>query len=109
MGPLGIEEFILIIVAAIIIYGGSLPSMLRDIGKYIGKLKRYFDEAKSELESQIQIAASVDTEADNPKKSDASDDKKEGTDGSAEKKNDSSSDQKTDESTQFQNGKDKTV
>lgn len=45
---LGMNEILLILVVALLVYGGDLPQVARKIGRTIGSLKRAFLEASAE-------------------------------------------------------------
>lgn len=57
MGPLGIQELILIFVIALIVFGPKkLPELGRSVGKALAELKRTSNEIKSSIEKEIDEA-----------------------------------------------------
>ena len=57
---LGSGEILLILVVALLIYGGRLPEVARAIGKSIGELKRGFTETKDAVASELNHGLRVD-------------------------------------------------
>jgi Tat protein translocase TatB subunit len=55
MGPLGIQELILIFVIALIVFGPKkLPELGRSVGKALAELKRTSNEIRSSIEKEIE-------------------------------------------------------
>jgi sec-independent protein translocase protein TatA len=54
MGPLGVQEIVLIFVIALIVFGPKkLPELGRSIGKALGELKRASNDIKRSIEKEI--------------------------------------------------------
>ncbi len=53
MGPIGFEEILLIMIVAVIVYGGDLPSAMRNAAKNYRKAKDYLNQAKEEFIKNI--------------------------------------------------------
>jgi Tat protein translocase TatB subunit len=54
MGPLGIQEVILIFVIALIVFGPKkLPELGRQVGKALGELRRASNDIKRSIEKEI--------------------------------------------------------
>jgi sec-independent protein translocase protein TatA len=54
MGPLGIQELILILVIALIIFGPKkLPELGRTLGKTLAEFKRTSNEIKNSIEKEL--------------------------------------------------------
>lgn len=54
MGPLGIQEIVLIFVIALIVFGPKkLPELGRSIGKALGELRRASNDIKRSIEKEI--------------------------------------------------------
>jgi sec-independent protein translocase protein TatA len=57
MGPLGIQEIVLIFVIALIVFGPKkLPELGRSVGKAIGELRRASNDIKRSIEKEIDDA-----------------------------------------------------
>jgi TatA/E family protein of Tat protein translocase len=57
MGPLGIQELILIVVIALIVFGPrKLPELARSVGKSIGEFRRASNDIKRSIEKEIEQA-----------------------------------------------------
>jgi sec-independent protein translocase protein TatA len=55
MGPLGIQELILILVIALIIFGPKkLPELGRTLGKTLAEFKRTSNEIKNSIEKELE-------------------------------------------------------
>jgi Tat protein translocase TatB subunit len=54
MGPLGIQEIVLIFVIALIVFGPKkLPELGRQVGKALGELRRASNDIKRSIEKEI--------------------------------------------------------
>jgi sec-independent protein translocase protein TatA len=54
MGPLGIQELVLILVIALIVFGPKkLPELGRSLGKTIAEFKRTSNEIKNSIEKEL--------------------------------------------------------
>ncbi len=54
MGPLGVQEIVLIFVIALIVFGPKkLPELGRSIGKALGELRRASNDIKRSIEKEI--------------------------------------------------------
>jgi sec-independent protein translocase protein TatA len=54
MGPLGIQELILILVIALIVFGPKkLPELGRSLGKTLAEFKRTSNEIKNSIEKEL--------------------------------------------------------
>jgi sec-independent protein translocase protein TatA len=54
MGPLGIQEIVLIFVIALIVFGPKkLPELGRTVGKALGELRRASNDIKRSIEKEI--------------------------------------------------------
>ena len=54
MGPLGIQELILILVIALIVFGPkNLPELGRSLGKTLAEFKRTSNEIKNSIEKEL--------------------------------------------------------
>ncbi len=54
MGPLGIQEIVLIFVIALIVFGPKkLPELGRSVGKALGELRRASNDIKRSIEKEI--------------------------------------------------------
>jgi sec-independent protein translocase protein TatA len=61
MGPLGVQEIVLIFIIALVLFGPKkLPELGKSIGKALGELKRASNDIKRNIEKEIE-----DTEAKN--------------------------------------------
>lgn len=57
MGPLGIQEIILIVVIALIVFGPKkLPELGRSVGKTLAEFRRASNEIKQSIEKEIEKA-----------------------------------------------------
>lgn len=57
MGPLGIQEIILIVVIALIVFGPKkLPELGRSVGKTLAEFRRASNEIKHSIEKEIEQA-----------------------------------------------------
>jgi sec-independent protein translocase protein TatA len=56
---LGSGEIILILIVALLVYGGRLPEVARAIGKSVAELKRGLTETKEVVEKELQTGLSV--------------------------------------------------
>jgi TatA/E family protein of Tat protein translocase len=57
MGPLGIQELILIVVIALIVFGPKkLPELGRSVGKALGEFRRASNDIKRTIEKEIEQA-----------------------------------------------------
>ena len=70
MFDIGTGELILILVAALLLFGGRLPEVARNLGRTVGDLKRGFSDsarplrdAQAELEREVENAGSGGTGA----------------------------------------------
>jgi sec-independent protein translocase protein TatA len=54
---LGSGEIVLVLLAALLIYGGRLPEVARALGRSIGELKRGISETRREVTSALDDAA----------------------------------------------------
>jgi sec-independent protein translocase protein TatA len=54
MGPLGIQELVLILVIALIVFGPKkLPELGRSLGKTLAEFKRTSNEIKNSIEKEL--------------------------------------------------------
>jgi sec-independent protein translocase protein TatA len=61
MGPLGVQEIVLIFIIALVLFGPKkLPELGKSIGKALGELKRASNDIKRNIEKEIE-----DTESKN--------------------------------------------
>jgi TatA/E family protein of Tat protein translocase len=63
---LGSGEILLILIVALLIYGGRLPEVARAIGKSVGELKRGLTETKDVVAKELDAGLHVDL--DEPKR-----------------------------------------
>lgn len=65
---LGSGEILLILIVALLIYGGRLPEVARAIGKSVGELKRGLTETKDVVTRELdpKLDAPVDLGIDEP-------------------------------------------
>ncbi len=75
MFDIGTGELILILVAALLLFGGRLPEVARNLGRTVGDLKRGFSEsakplteARNEIEREIEDAGGGKSPAGPPAK-----------------------------------------
>jgi len=55
MGPLGIQEMVLILVIALVIFGPKrLPELGRSIGKTLAEFRRASNEIKHNIEKELE-------------------------------------------------------
>jgi sec-independent protein translocase protein TatA len=55
MGPLGIQEIVLIFIIALVLFGPKkLPELGKSIGKALGELKRASNDIKRNIEKEIE-------------------------------------------------------
>jgi sec-independent protein translocase protein TatA len=55
MGPIGIQEMILILIIALVIFGPKrLPELGRSIGKTLAEFKRASNEIKQNIEKELE-------------------------------------------------------
>jgi len=55
MGPIGIQEMILILVIALVIFGPKrLPELGRSIGKTLAEFRRASNEIKHNIEKELE-------------------------------------------------------
>jgi len=57
---LGSGEIILILIVALLVYGGRLPEVARAIGKSVGELKRGLTETRDVVAKELDPGVSVD-------------------------------------------------
>jgi sec-independent protein translocase protein TatA len=54
MGPLGVQEIVLIFIIALVLFGPKkLPELGKSIGKALGELKRASNDIKRNIEKEI--------------------------------------------------------
>jgi sec-independent protein translocase protein TatA len=54
MGPLGVQEIVLIFIIALVLFGPKkLPELGKSIGKALGELKRASNDIKRSIEKEI--------------------------------------------------------
>jgi sec-independent protein translocase protein TatA len=55
MGPLGVQEVVLIFIIALVLFGPKkLPELGKSIGKALGELKRASNDIKRNIEKEIE-------------------------------------------------------
>jgi sec-independent protein translocase protein TatA len=55
MGPIGIQELVLIFVVALLIFGPKkLPELGRSLGKTLGEFRRASNEIKQSIERELE-------------------------------------------------------
>lgn len=56
MGPLGMQELIIIFVIALLVFGPrKLPELGRSLGKSLGEFKRASNELRNTLEEEVRV------------------------------------------------------
>ena len=60
---LGSGEILLILIVALLIYGGRLPEVARAIGKSVGELKRGLTETKDVVARELDAGVRADLDA----------------------------------------------
>ena len=67
MFDIGTGELVVILVAALLLFGGRLPEVARNLGRTVGDLKRGFaesakplKEARADVEREIEKAGSAE-------------------------------------------------
>jgi sec-independent protein translocase protein TatA len=64
MGPLGMQELIIIFVIALLIFGPrKLPELGRSLGKSLGEFKRASNELRNTLEEEVRVEEQKEREA----------------------------------------------
>jgi sec-independent protein translocase protein TatA len=63
---LGSGEIILILIVALLVYGGRLPEVARSIGKSMAELKRGLTETRDVVAKELDPDLSVDLDVDDP-------------------------------------------
>ena len=64
MGPLGMQELIIIFVIALLIFGPrKLPELGRSLGKSLGEFKRASNELRNTLEEEVRVEEQKDRDA----------------------------------------------
>ena len=63
---LGSGEVMLILLVALLVYGGRLPEVARAVGKSMAELKRGLTETKEAVRSELDPGLHVDLEDDEP-------------------------------------------
>ena len=63
---LGSGEIILILVVALLVYGGRLPEVARALGKSVGELKRGLSETRDVVAKELDPGVAVNIDADEP-------------------------------------------
>ncbi len=57
---LGSGEFVLILILALLVYGGELPKVARGIGRFVGSIKRALAEGSSDVRQALDVEGAVD-------------------------------------------------
>jgi sec-independent protein translocase protein TatB len=55
MGDIGFSEMLVILVVAILAFGKDLPQVVRKVGRFVGKARRYLLDIKDEVQRQIPV------------------------------------------------------
>ena len=64
MGPLGMQELIIIFVIALLIFGPrKLPELGRSLGKSLGEFKRASNELRNTLEEEVRVEEQKERDA----------------------------------------------
>jgi sec-independent protein translocase protein TatA len=64
MGPLGMQELIIIFIIALLIFGPrKLPELGRSLGKSLGEFKRASNELRNTLEEEVRVEEQKERDA----------------------------------------------
>jgi Sec-independent protein translocase protein TatA len=59
---LGMGEILLILLVALLVYGGRLPEVARSLGRSVASVKRSLSETTAKVTREIDVAAAIDEE-----------------------------------------------
>lgn len=59
MGSVGFEEIIVILIVAIVIFGGKLPQVARQVAQQYARLKNYLNQMREEVIRQLPTEADL--------------------------------------------------
>lgn len=59
---LGMGEILLILLVALLVYGGRLPEVARSLGRSIATVKRSLSETSAKVTRELDVAAEIEAE-----------------------------------------------
>ncbi len=64
---LGFQEIVLIVVIALLVYGGELPGVMRSLGRTVGSIKRALQEGTRDVTEKLDVQLDVAPDEDLPR------------------------------------------
>lgn len=64
---LGFQEIALIVVIALLVYGGELPGVMRSLGRTVGSIKRALQEGTRDVTEKLDVQIDVKPDEDLPR------------------------------------------
>lgn len=64
---LGFQEIVLIVVIALLVYGGELPGVMRSLGRTVGAIKRALQEGTRDVTEKLDVQLDVKPDEDLPR------------------------------------------
>lgn len=64
---LGFQEIVLIVVIALLVYGGELPGVMRSLGRTVGSIKRALQEGTRDVTEKLDVQLDIKPDEDLPR------------------------------------------
>lgn len=64
---LGFQEIVLIVVIALLVYGGELPGVMRSLGRTVGSIKRALQEGTRDVTEKLDVRMDIAPDEDLPR------------------------------------------